>query len=56
MENDKMPISALDPKTALLVVDLQKGIVGLPTVHPSRPRRAIVLGSRHARRLDRSHS
>jgi nicotinamidase-related amidase len=29
-----MPISALDPKTALLVVDLQKGIVGLPTVHP----------------------
>ena len=29
-----MPISTLDPKTALLVVDLQKGIVGLPTVHP----------------------
>ena len=29
-----MPISVLDPKTALLVVDLQKGIVGLPTVHP----------------------
>jgi nicotinamidase-related amidase len=34
MENNNMPISALDPKTALLVVDLQKGIVGLPTVHP----------------------
>jgi nicotinamidase-related amidase len=33
-ENNTMPISALDPKTALLVVDLQKGIVGLPTVHP----------------------
>jgi nicotinamidase-related amidase len=34
MENNTMPISTLDPKTALLVVDLQKGIVGLPTVHP----------------------
>lgn len=29
-----MTISALDRKTALLVVDLQKGIVGLPTAHP----------------------
>ncbi len=29
-----MTISTLDAKTALLVVDLQKGIVGLPTVHP----------------------
>jgi nicotinamidase-related amidase len=29
-----MAISVLDPNTALLVVDLQKGIVGLPTVHP----------------------
>lgn len=29
-----MTVSALDPKTALLVVDLQKGIVGLPTAHP----------------------
>src|ERR1700742_4411600 len=29
-----MAISTLDPRTALLVVDLQKGIVGLPTVHP----------------------
>jgi len=29
-----MTISILDPKPALLVVDLQKGIVGLPTVHP----------------------
>jgi nicotinamidase-related amidase len=34
MENNIMTISTLDPKTALLVVDLQKGIVGLPTVHP----------------------
>jgi nicotinamidase-related amidase len=30
-----MPITALDEKTALVVIDLQKGIIGLPTVHPS---------------------
>jgi nicotinamidase-related amidase len=29
-----MALTTLDPRTALLVVDLQKGIVGLPTVHP----------------------
>jgi nicotinamidase-related amidase len=29
-----MTITTLDAKTALLVVDLQKGIVGLPTAHP----------------------
>jgi nicotinamidase-related amidase len=29
-----MTVTALDPKTALIVIDLQKGIVGLPTVHP----------------------
>lgn len=29
-----MTATTLDPKTALVVVDLQKGIVGLPTVHP----------------------
>lgn len=28
-----MPITAIDPKTALIVVDLQKGIVGLPLAH-----------------------
>jgi nicotinamidase-related amidase len=33
MEND-MTISTLDPVTALVVIDLQKGIVGLPTAHP----------------------
>jgi nicotinamidase-related amidase len=33
-ENENMTISTLDAKTALLVVDLQKGIVGLPTAHP----------------------
>lgn len=29
-----MPLTALDPTTALIVIDLQKGIVGLPTAHP----------------------
>jgi nicotinamidase-related amidase len=28
-------ITTLDPKTALLLIDLQKGIVGMATVHPS---------------------
>ncbi|WP_329455840.1 isochorismatase family protein [Streptomyces sp. NBC_01497] len=30
-----MSATTLDPKTALVVVDLQKGIVSLPTVHPA---------------------
>lgn len=29
-----MPLTTLDPKIALIVVDLQKGIVGSPFVHP----------------------
>jgi nicotinamidase-related amidase len=29
-----MTVTTLDPKTALVVIDLQKGIVGFPTVHP----------------------
>lgn len=29
-----MPITELDPVTALVVIDLQRGIVGYPTVHP----------------------
>ena len=29
-----MAITTLDPKTALVVIDLQKGIVSLPTAHP----------------------
>ena len=29
-----MPVTAIDPRTALVVIDLQKGIVGYPTVHP----------------------
>ncbi|WP_426595041.1 isochorismatase family protein [Cellulomonas sp. McL0617] len=28
-------MTTLDPTTALVIIDLQKGIVGLPTAHPS---------------------
>jgi nicotinamidase-related amidase len=29
-----MAVTTLDPKTALIVIDLQNGILGLPTAHP----------------------
>jgi nicotinamidase-related amidase len=29
-----MPVTTLDPTTALVVVDLQRGIVGVPLAHP----------------------
>lgn len=29
-----MPVTTLDPKTALIVVDLQQGVIGLPFIHP----------------------
>ncbi len=29
-----MPLTALDPRVALIVIDLQKGITAMPTVHP----------------------
>jgi nicotinamidase-related amidase len=29
-----MPLTALDPNAALILIDLQKGIVGMQTVHP----------------------
>jgi len=29
-----MPVTTLDSKTALIVIDLQKGLVSLPTAHP----------------------
>lgn len=32
-----MPVTTLDPKTALIVVDLQKGIVGLPLAGAIEP-------------------
>jgi len=34
MKENTMAITTLDPKTALVVIDLQKGIVALPTAHP----------------------
>jgi nicotinamidase-related amidase len=30
-----MTVTTLDPKTALIVIDLQKGVVGMPTARPS---------------------
>jgi len=30
-----MPVSQIDPVAALVVIDLQKGVVGMPTVHPA---------------------
>ena len=33
-KKNPVPIITLDPKSALIVIDLQKGIVSLPTVHP----------------------
>jgi nicotinamidase-related amidase len=29
-------ITAIDPKTALVLIDLQKGIMGMPTAHPTQ--------------------
>jgi hypothetical protein len=30
-----MPLTKLDTNAALIVIDPQKGIVGIPTVHPA---------------------
>jgi nicotinamidase-related amidase len=30
-----MALTTLDPNTALIIVDLQKGLIGLPVIHPS---------------------
>jgi len=30
-----MPVTVIDPRPALILIDLQKGIVSLPTVHPA---------------------
>ena len=40
-----MPVSTLDPGTALIVIDLQKGILALPAAHP------VADVVRHARAL-----
>ena len=29
-----MPVTTLDPRTALVVIDLQKGLTAYPTIHP----------------------
>ena len=42
-----MPLSTLDPKSALVVIDLQKGITAMPTVHP--PAGVIANASRLAK-------
>ena len=33
-ETNRMPVTTIDDKTALIVVDLQKGIVNSPFIHP----------------------
>ena len=48
-----MPVTTLDPKTALIIVDLQKGIVGMPTAHPTA---AIVQNSAILARAFRSRN
>ncbi len=47
-----MPLTTLDPNTALIVIDLQKGILAYPTVHPSHDiaRRAGELAAAFRRR------
>jgi nicotinamidase-related amidase len=34
-KGNTMPLTKLDTNAALIVIDLQKGIVGIPTVHPA---------------------
>jgi nicotinamidase-related amidase len=47
-----MPVTTLDPRTALIIVDLQKGIVGLPTAHPTD---AVVARARELAAAFRGH-
>lgn len=49
-----MPATALDPRTALVVIDLQKGILGVPSIHPVADvvaRTALLVRAFHARGL-----
>jgi len=32
-----MPLTTLDPRSALMLIDLQKGVVGLPLANPAAP-------------------
>jgi hypothetical protein len=34
-KGNTMPLTKLGTNAALIVIDLQKGIVGIPTVHPA---------------------
>lgn len=34
LEGKRMAVTELDPRTALVVIDLQKGLMSYPTVHP----------------------
>jgi nicotinamidase-related amidase len=47
-----MALTALDPKTALIVIDLQKGVVSLATAHPMEEvvQKAAALASAFRRR------
>jgi len=47
-----MPVSTIDQKPALVVIDLQKGIAGLPAVHPMEE---IVENSARLAALFREH-
>jgi nicotinamidase-related amidase len=49
-----MALTTLDPNTALLVVDLQKGVMGSPTLHPIGEvveRARVLIDAFRARRL-----
>jgi nicotinamidase-related amidase len=47
-----MPLTKLDATAALIVIDLQKGVVGLPTVHPANE---IIYQSARLARAFREH-
>lgn len=47
-----MPVTTIDPKTALIVIDLQTGIVALPTAHPTAD---VIAKSRQALDAFRRH-
>ena len=51
-KENAMAAAALDPKTALILIDLQKGIVAMPTAHPVGEivKRASVLADAFRRR------
>ena len=34
-KGNTMPLTEVDTNAALIVIDLQKGVVGIPTAHPA---------------------